>query len=120
MLRKDSLRTRMMLLFCAAVGVLLAVSYFGLYTLFAREVHAQLDRQLLETSRPVIADLISDPTEQDVDQLDVPGNYFEVLDAFGRVLQHSVNLHGKTIPVPAEDFSGRQPIFLTVKDGDLG
>ena len=120
MLRKDSLRTRMMLLFCAVVGVLLAVSYFGLYTLFAREVHTQLDRQLLETSRPVIADLISDPTEQDVDQLDVPGNYFEVLDASGRVLQHSVNLHEKTIPMPAEGFSGHQPIFLTVKDEDVG
>jgi len=120
MLQNYSLRTRMILLFCVAVGVLLAVSYSGFYTLFAREVRGQLDRQLLETSRPVIADLISDPTEQDVDQLNVPGNYFEVLDSSGHVLQHSVNLHGKPILTAGENFSLRQTIFSTVEDPYTG
>jgi heavy metal sensor kinase len=120
MLRNCSLRTRMMLLFCAAVGVLLAFSYFGFYALFARQVRAQLDRQLLETSRPVIADLISDPTEQDVNQLNVPDNYFEVLDASGRALERSVNLRGSSIPGLQWHASRRQATFETVKDLRLG
>jgi signal transduction histidine kinase len=120
MLINNSLRTRMMLLFCGAVGAILAVSYFGFYSLFARQVWSQLDRQLVETSNPVIADLKSDPTEQDVDQLDVPGNFFEVLDSSGRTVQKSVNLHGHPIPLATKPFDVHHTGFLTVNDPHLG
>jgi signal transduction histidine kinase len=40
----------------------------------------------------VIADQIADPEERDVDQLNLPDAYFEVLDGTGKVTQRSKNL----------------------------
>jgi len=82
----------MMLLFCTVVGVLLAASYLAFWGLLARAVHAQLNRQLLETARPIIADMVSEPDAKDINRLDLPGEFFEVLDQNGRVLQQSKNL----------------------------
>ena len=91
-MRAKTLRVRMMLLFTAVVGVLLAGSYLAFWGLLAHEVPTQLNRQLLETARPLIADIVTEPNAQDVNRLDIPGQFFEVLDATGHVLQHSKNL----------------------------
>ena len=82
----------MMLLFCTVVGVLLAGSYLAFWALLARAVHVQLNRQLLETARPIIADMASEPNAKDVNRLDLPDEFFEVLDQNGQVLQQSKNL----------------------------
>ena len=87
-----SIQFRTVALFCAAAGVLLVGCFAGAYVLFEREIRNQLDRQLSETAAPVIADQIADPDERDVDQLNLPDAYFEVLDAAGRVIQRSKNL----------------------------
>lgn len=87
-----TLRIRMMLLFCTVVGVLLAASYLAFWGLLAHEVSAQLNHQLLETARPIIADILSEPNAQDVNRLDIPGEFFELLDPAGQVLQRSANL----------------------------
>jgi signal transduction histidine kinase len=86
-----TLRFRMMALFCSVVGVLLAGSYLAFWGLLAHEVSAQINRQLLETARPIIADIITEPNAQDVGRLDLPGEFFELLDSAGRVLQRSRN-----------------------------
>src|SRR4029077_20905723 len=91
MMKAQSLRFRMMVLFCSVVGVLLAGSYLAFWGLLAHEVSAQINRQLLETARPLIADIITDPDAQDVSRLDLPGEFFELLDSAGRVLQRSRN-----------------------------
>jgi two-component system, OmpR family, sensor kinase len=91
-MRAKTLRSRMMVLFCSVVGVLLAASYLAFWALLARAIPAQLNRQLLETSRPTIADIVSEPNARDVDRLDIPGQFFELLDADGNVLQRSRNL----------------------------
>jgi two-component system OmpR family sensor kinase len=119
MFHPSSLRTRMMLLFCLVVGVLLAGSDLILYAFLAREVHSQLDRQILETANPVVADLASDPTEQDVNQLDLPGNYFELLDASGHVLQQSQNLKRSLLAI-AGNLPHSQPQFQTLRDSRYG
>jgi len=82
----------MMLLFCTVVGVLLAGSYLAFWGLLAHAVHTQLNRQLLETARPIISDMVSEPDAKDVDRLDLPGEFFELLDQNGHVLQQSKNL----------------------------
>jgi len=82
----------MMLLFCSVVGVLLAASYLAFWALLARAIPTQLNRQLLETSRPILADIASEPNARDIERLDIPGQFFEVLDVSGRVLQRSRNL----------------------------
>ncbi|HKV81609.1 MAG TPA: ATP-binding protein [Candidatus Sulfotelmatobacter sp.] len=89
-----TLRLRMMLLFCTVVGVLLAASYLAFWGLLARAVHSQINRQLLETARPIIADMVSEPAAKDINRLDLPGEFFELLDQNGRVLQKSKNLTG--------------------------
>jgi signal transduction histidine kinase len=93
----------MMLLFTTVVGVLLAGSYLAFWGLLAHEVPAQLNRQLLETARPLIADIITEPNAQDVSRLDIPGEFFELVDPMGHVLQRSKNL---TAPI---DLSGTSP-----------
>lgn len=109
----------MMLLFCIVVGILLAGSYLILYTLVKRQVHSQLDRLLLETANPVVADLASDPTENDVDQLDLPGNYFELFDTSGKALQKSRNLSGGTLAVGG-NLPRQSPAFRTLRDTKYG
>jgi signal transduction histidine kinase len=82
----------MMLLFCTVVGVLLAASYLAFWGLLAHAVRTQLNRQLLETARPIIADMASEPDAKDINRLDLPGEFFELLDQDGHVLQQSRNL----------------------------
>lgn len=91
-MKAKTLRSRMMLLFCSVVGVLLAASYLSFWALLARAIPAQLNRQLLETSRPILADIASEPNARDIERLDIPGQFFEVLDSGGLVLQRSRNL----------------------------
>jgi signal transduction histidine kinase len=102
-MRAKTLRFRMMLLFTTVVGVLLAGSYLAFFGLLAHEVPNQLNRQLLETAGPLIADIITEPNAQDVNRLDIPGEFFELLDTTGQVLQRSRN-----IPAPI-DLNGIQP-----------
>src|ERR1700745_3520848 len=87
-----TLRLRMMLLFCTVVGVILAASYLAFWALLAHAVHTQLNRQLLETARPIFSDLVSEPNAKNINRLDLPGEFFELLDQEGRVLQQSKNL----------------------------
>jgi len=118
MIGARSLRSRMMLLFSAVVGVLLAGSYVGFYALLAREVRAQLDRQLLDAALPVVADLSADPKDEDVNQLNIPGEYFELLDRSGRVLQKSKNL--ESLHLSTRDFDLSHSVFGSMHDKSHG
>jgi len=115
-----SIQLRTMLLFCVAAGVLLLGSFITAYVLFQRAVSSQLERQLTETAGPIIADQIADPEEKDVDQLNLPDAYFEVVDQPSRkVLQRSKNLKSELAlhfvqPFPAE------PFFQTVSAAEVG
>ena len=109
MTAQRSIRWRMLTLFCVAAGLLLAVCYAGFYFLFQRVVREQLDRRLGEVAAPIIADLVGDPEEKDVDLLDIPDEYFEVLDTSGAVLQRSKNLH-VNLPLAAQP--GLQTVYL--------
>ena len=92
MMQHRSLRFRMMVLFCTVVAVILAASYLGFWALLAREVSTQLNRQLQETTRPIIADLVAEPRSQDINRMDIAGQFFELLDRDGHVVQRSRNL----------------------------
>ena len=87
MMRTKTFRFRMMFLFCSVVGVLLAASYLAIWVLLARAIPEQLNRQLTETARPIVSDIISEPAARDVERLDIAGQFFELLDSDGNVLQ---------------------------------
>jgi two-component system OmpR family sensor kinase len=107
MIKSRSLRFRMMVLFCTVVGVLLAASYLAFWGLLAHEVSAQLNRQLQETARPILADFAAEPNSQDINRMDIAGQFFELLDSSGHVLQRSRNLQGpidlKSISLPLSE-----------------
>ena len=92
----------MMLLFCAVAGALLALTFGGSYLVFERVVREALDRKLQQVAGPIVADLVIDPEEKDVDALDLPGEYFEVVDPAGQVLQRSKNLRSDLPLTPAQ------------------
>jgi two-component system, OmpR family, sensor kinase len=82
----------MMVLFCTVVSVLLGASYLAFWGLLAHEIPSQLNHQLQETGRLLIADVAAEPEAHDIERLDIPGEFFELLDASGHVLQQSRNL----------------------------
>jgi len=90
--KTKSLRFRMMVLFCSIVSVMLVASYLAFWGLLAHEIPSQLNHQLQETGRLLIADVAAEPEAHDIERLDIPGEFFELLDANGRVLQQSRNL----------------------------
>jgi signal transduction histidine kinase len=100
----------MMLLFCTVVGVLLAASYLAFWGLLAHAVHTQLNRQLLETARPIIADMVSEPDAKDINRLDLPGEFFELLDQNGHVFQRSKNL-AAPMKLNGLNLAGSRPTF---------
>jgi signal transduction histidine kinase len=113
MIRERSVRWRMTVLFCLMAGALLAVCYAGFYFIFQRVLRDQFDRRLTEIAAPIVIDIAGDPQDQDVAQLDLPYEYFEVLDSSGTVLQRSRNL--KTdLPINAKGG------FHTVQLPDIG
>jgi two-component system OmpR family sensor kinase len=115
-----SLRLRMMLLFCFVVGILLAGSNLGYYALLQREVHAQLDRQLQGAAGPVLRDLISEPNSQDINQLNLSDEYFELIDASGRVMQRSTNLQQHQLGLDQLPGHSSQTTFRTMVDKTRG
>src|SRR5207237_9366552 len=58
---------------------------------------------------PIIADLAGDPNDKDVDLLDIPDEFFEVLDISGAVLQRSKTLH---VNLPLIIQTGLQTVHL--------
>ena len=109
-----------MLLFAAVVSVLLGSSYFIIYSIFVRDATRELDRRLVDTANPIVADLTSNPSEQDVFMLDLPHQYLELGDANGQILQYSKNLGAHRIAIRTEDLSSRSPTFRTDEDTVLG
>ena len=91
-MKTKSLRFRMMVLFCSIVSVMLVASYLAFWGLLAHEIPSQLNHQLQETGRLLIADIAAEPDARDIERLDIPGEFFELLDANGHVLQQSRNL----------------------------
>lgn len=120
MMDTRSLRFRMMVLFTAVVGALLAGSYLSVFALLYTEVRVQFDRQLVEIIRPVMADLIAEPKLQDINRLNLPNQYFEVLAPSGKVLQQSVNLQGKALALSGGDLDSSKTTFKTIESGVQG
>jgi two-component system, OmpR family, sensor kinase len=105
-----TLRFRMMVLFCSVVGILLAASYGAFWILLAQAIPKQLNRQLLETAQPILSDIASEPNARDIERLDIPGQFFEVLDGQGSPLQRSHNL-AAAIDLRGLQPSPRHPVF---------
>jgi len=108
-MKTKTLRFRMMVLFCTIVSVMLVASYLAFWGLLAHAIPTQLNHQLQETGRLLIADIAAEPEGRDIERLDIPGEFFELLDPQGRVLQRSHNL-----PAPISlklDPAATQPAF---------
>jgi len=118
--RNYSLRFRMMMLFCIIVSVLLASSYFVIYSIFVGDAARQLDRRLVDTANPIVADLAANPSEEDVFTFDLANQYLELADRNGRILQYSKNLAAHHLPFATADLNSDVPAFRTLEDNTLG
>ena len=98
------------------VSVLLLASYLAFMGLLAHEIPTQLNRQLEETARPLLADISAEPQAHDVERLDIPGEFFELLDSDGRLLQKSRNL-GTPIALKQVDPGNLHSTFQLVDIG---
>jgi two-component system OmpR family sensor kinase len=112
MSRRIGLRARMMLLFCAVVGMLFAGSFISLYAWLSRNSRAEFDQRVLEAAAPVAADISSDGDAEDVAQLNLHDEYFEVATSTSRVLARSLNLSGGGLALPQEAWGLRAPALF--------
>jgi signal transduction histidine kinase len=120
MMSARSLRFRMMVLFCIVVGVLLAVSHLAFYVVLNREIRAQLDRQLIRASGPVVADLATDADDEDLTELNIPDEYFELLDSSGHAVAHSRNVRDGLLALPLMPTQVTQITFESIEDNVRG
>ncbi len=120
MTSKLSLRLRTMLLFCAVVGVWLAASYLLFYAVLLRLVRTQFDRRLREAASPVVADLLTDQDEQDVRELNLTDEYFELRDRSGRVLVGSKNVEARPLGLEAGLARGGETLYRSLDDPQRG
>lgn len=111
-----SLRLRMMLLFCFAVGVLLLCSYTAVYFAARSVVRTQLDRRMAEAANLLATDISSDPNDADILVMDTPDEYFEAISPAGNVIALSKNLRNHAIAWR----SNSQDMVTTVRDPLLG
>ena len=110
----------MMALFAIIVAVLLAASDLAFYLLVRPAVRAQLDRELVVAAAPLARELTSELHSRAVSELDAPGEYVELLDTRGQVLQRSRNQPGAALGVPASPRIVRRPEFHNLLDPGLG
>jgi signal transduction histidine kinase len=120
MKRPVGLRARMMLLFCAVVGVLLASSFVIIYAWQLHDTHREFDRQVLDASAPVAADITSDGDADDVAQLNLRGEFFEVVSQNGEVLARSQNLAPGWLHLPGGVTGVTRPTVFGIRDPNRG
>ena len=108
------------MLFCVTVGVFLAGTYAVIYSIVDGDVRRQLDRRLLDTANPIVADLIANPSEQDVFSLDLPNQYLELTEPSGHVLQYSRSLQHVGLAIRTSELDYSRTTFQTLEDRRLG
>lgn len=106
--------------FCSAVCVLLVASYLGFFFFLSQQSSSDLKRQFLETAGPILTDLAANPGAQNVSQLNLKDQYFEVLDLQGHILQASRNLQGSALQLPVDRLRVNAPMFLIIPNHHSG
>jgi signal transduction histidine kinase len=119
-MRIRSLRARMILLFCGVVGLLLLVCFSSLYVLVSRSIRDVFDTRLVESAAPLAADLEADADAEDVGQLTVPNEYFELVDPVGNVVARSRNLSKQPLAGIGAPGTLAQRTLREMRDGRLG
>lgn len=117
--RVFSLRFRMMILFCAVVGVCLAGTVLVLYGMFSTEIESQIDCRLLKVGNTVIASMNTGVDPASLGDINAPKEFLEILDSSGHVLQQSQNLAGHQLDLGGTT-NPAQTVYRTVDLTDLG
>lgn len=115
-MRQRSLRLRMIVLFCAVVGLFLVCTYAIVYSIFAKELHSQFDKRLNEAAVPIANDLAAN--DQGAFRLPWHDEALALLDRSGKVLNMSENWRQHPVTVDRIDFNRNDPIYRSVRASD--
>ncbi len=88
MLPRLNFRLRMMLLFCFVIGALMAATCAFVYSIFVSSTRAELDRDLIEAARPLVAQLSGESTAPD---LGLREQMLLIFDEDGQLINRSEN-----------------------------
>jgi signal transduction histidine kinase len=114
-MKHQSLRFRMMMLFCVVVGLFLVCTYAIIYSIFSSELRAQFDKRLNEAGVPMVEDLAANPPDEDVFRLPLRDEYLALLDRSGDALNMSQIWRAHPIDVGQMTFKGDDPIYRTIE-----
>ena len=98
MMPRMTLRLRMILLFCAVVGVFLAGIYLVVYSMFNTGLRKTRFERLFDRASPLIALLHYPGGAKAMESFHLHMQYFEVYDARGNVLYRSNTLGKRDLP----------------------
>ncbi len=82
----------MILLFCVVMAVFLAATYMVVYSSFVKEMRTSLDERLLDSAKPIVAEILEHPAERVIAGLQIHGQLLELITADGQVVERSRNL----------------------------
>lgn len=107
----------MLLLFCAATGLLLIISYLILYMVLVQTFRSAFDRHLVEAATGLEKSLSTEvASPDDLAEVGVPGYFFELLDDQGQLRVVSKDSYKRPLR-PKTDWPANQPANLwTIND----
>ncbi len=118
MMAKMTLRMRMILLFCAVVGILVGGIYFVVYYMFSTGLQQTRFNRLVDRGQPLISLLQFPGGGHIIETFDLRAQYFEVFDLSGNVLYKSKRLG--TTDLPRVTSASRNSITFATVPSALG
>jgi signal transduction histidine kinase len=108
----------MTILFCSVVGFLLIVSYLVLYLAVERIIFSEFDRRLLQTAFTLSDDLARyAASPNDIAEVGIPGEIFEVFDEQGKTIALSESLHERPLQIQLKSRDDLpQPLTLSLPE----
>ena len=92
-MRPHSLRFRMILLFCAVVGTLLALTYIVVYETFSNQTRGYLDDRLSDSARFLATQLSNQPAGTPFSATASPGQLLEMVREDGETWNNPTDLY---------------------------
>lgn len=117
MMRPHSLRFRMILLFCAVVATLLALTYVAVYETFSNQTRDYLDDRLSDSARFLATQLTNQPARTPLSATASPGQLLEMILENGESSGNSTQLYDAATHAGPLPIDGKTTLRTLSLDG---